>query len=75
MNIICRPVRFFSIHPEYVAVILTSSTIAAFKISVYSPLYILLDATPAWYQAFRCLLRGLYFVRFLSSSLFVNKSL
>ena len=30
-----------SIHPEYVAIILTSSTIAAIRISVYSPLNIL----------------------------------
>ena len=51
MNRICRPVSFSSIHPEYVAIILTSTTIADPRISVYSPLHILLDATPAWYQA------------------------
>ena len=42
MNRICRPVRVFPIHPEYVAIILTSSTIADIRISVYSLLNILL---------------------------------
>ena len=36
---------------EYVAIVLTRSTIAAIRISVYSPLNIVLDATPTWYQA------------------------
>ena len=44
MNKCCRPVRFF-FHPDYVAIILTSSTIAAIRISVYSPLNIIFDAT------------------------------
>ena len=43
MNRICRPVRFFSIHPEYVDVNLTSSTIAAIMVSIYSPLDIIFD--------------------------------
>ena len=51
MNIICRPVIYFSIHPKYVAIILTISTISAIRISFYSPLNILLDVNPDWYQA------------------------
>ena len=51
MNRICRPVSSFSIHPEYVAIVLTRTTIAAIMISVYSPLHVLLDAPPAWYEA------------------------
>ena len=42
MNIIFLPVRLFSIRPEYVAIILTSINISAMRISVYSPLNILL---------------------------------
>ena len=68
-NIICQPVRFLSIHSEYVAIILTSSTIYSIRISVYSPPDILLDVT----HLFFCLLCRLYFVCFLSSILFANK--
>ena len=69
MNRICQLVRLFFIHPEYVAIILTSSPIAVIRISVCSPLNILLDAT----RLFCCLLHCLNFFRFLSSSLSVNK--
>ena len=51
MKIICQTVRFFSIHPEYVAIILTFSTIAAIRVSIYPPMNILVRATPDSYQA------------------------
>ena len=51
MNRISGTLRFIYIHPEEVVIILSSSTIDAIRISVYSPLNILLDVTPAWYKA------------------------